>query len=74
MYLISSEGYKNADVHILIIKKTGEIWLSMKDVGRGTRVKNIPDLVLKVPKPNATKTKEKKKIFEAKLSKTVNYD
>ena len=47
MYLISSEGYKNADVHILIIKKTGKIWLSMKDVGRGTGVKNIPDLVLK---------------------------
>ena len=47
MYLISSEGYKNPDVHILIIKKTGEIWLSMKDVGRGTGVKNIPDLVLK---------------------------
>ena len=48
MYLISSEGYKNADVHIFMIKKTGEIWPSMKDVGRGMGVKNISDLVLKI--------------------------
>ena len=47
MYLISAEGYKNADVHILIIKKTGEIWPSLKDVGRVMGVKNISDLVLK---------------------------
>ena len=46
MYLISAEGYKNADVHILI-KKTGEIWPSMKGVGSGMGVKNISDLVLK---------------------------
>ena len=47
MYLISAEGYKNADVHFLKVRKTGEIWLSMKDVGRGMGVKNISDLVLK---------------------------
>ena len=47
MYLISTEGYKNADVHILIIKKTGEIWPSMKGIGSGMCVKNIFDLVLK---------------------------
>ena len=47
MYLISAEGYKNAGVHILIIKKTGEIWPSMEDVRRGICVKNISDLVLK---------------------------
>ena len=41
MYLISAEGYKNAVVHLLIIKKTGEIWSSMKDVGKGMGVKNI---------------------------------
>ena len=41
MYLISAEGYKNANVEFLTIKKTGEIWVSMKDVG------NISDLVLK---------------------------
>ena len=47
MYIISVAGYKNANVHILIIKKTGEIWPSMKDIGRGMGVKNISDLVLK---------------------------
>ena len=47
MYLISAEGYKNADVHILIIKKTSEIWVSMKNVHDGLGVKNMSDLVLK---------------------------
>ena len=47
MYLISAKGYKNADVHFLRIKKTGEIWPSIKDVGSGMGVKNISDLVLK---------------------------
>ena len=47
MYLVSAEGYKNTDVHILIIKKTGEIWPSMKNAGSGMGVKNISDLVLK---------------------------
>ena len=46
MYLISAEGCKNADVHILIIKKIDEIWASMKDVGRGMGVTNISYLVL----------------------------
>ena len=40
MYLISAEGYKNAGVHFLKVKKTDEIWSSMKDVGRGMGVKN----------------------------------
>ena len=47
IYIISVEGYKNANVYILIIKKTGKIWPSMKDIGRGMGVKNISDLVLK---------------------------
>ena len=47
MYLISDEGYKNAGVHFLKIRKTDEIWSSMKDVGNGLGVKNISDLVLK---------------------------
>ena len=29
MYLISTEGYKNAGIDLLIIKKTGEIWTKM---------------------------------------------
>ena len=47
MCLISAGGYKNAGVHLLIIKKTGEIWPSIKDIGNGLGVKNISDLVLK---------------------------
>ena len=47
MCLISAEGYKNAGVHSLKIRKTDEISSSMKDVGNGLGVKNTPDLVLK---------------------------
>ena len=47
MYLISAEGYINAGVHFLKLKKTGEIWPSMKDCRNGLGVKNISDLVLK---------------------------
>ena len=47
MYLISAEGYKNANVKFLTIKTTSEIWINMKDVGSGMGVKNISDLVLK---------------------------
>ena len=47
MNLISAKGYKNAKVHFLKIRKTGELWVSMKDVGDGLGVKNISDLVLK---------------------------
>ena len=45
MYLISAEGYKNADVHILKIK-TDQIWASMRNSGEGLGAKNISDLVL----------------------------
>ena len=47
MYLLSAQGYTNASVNILKIRKTGEIWVSMKDIGGGLGVKNISDLVLK---------------------------
>ena len=47
MYLISVEGYKNANVEFLSIKTTSEIWVIMKDVGSGIGIKNIFDLVLK---------------------------
>ena len=47
MYLISAEGYKNANVEFLTIKTTSEIWVNMKDVGSGMGVKNISNLVLK---------------------------
>ena len=47
MNLISAEGYKNAGVHCLKIRKTDELWVGMKDVGVGLGVKSISDLVLK---------------------------
>ena len=47
MYLISAEGYKNAEDETKTVRKTGEIWVSMKDVRSGMGVKNIPDYVLK---------------------------
>ena len=47
MYLILPEGSKNAEVDTKIVRKTGEIWVSMKDDGSGMVVKNISDLVLK---------------------------
>ena len=47
MYLISPEGYINAGAHFLKLKKAGEIWSSMKDIGSGLGVKIITDLVLK---------------------------
>ena len=46
MYLISAEGYKNAGVHLLRVRKTGQIWVSMKNVRNGYMLK-ISDLILK---------------------------
>ena len=47
MYLISSEGYKNAGVHSLRVRKTGEVWPSMKDLHNGLGIENMSDLILK---------------------------
>ena len=47
MYLISVEGYNNAEVDARIVRITGEIWASMKDDRSGMGVKNISYLVLK---------------------------
>ena len=46
MYLISAEGYKNSGVHLLRVRKTGQIWVSMKNVRNGYMLK-ISDLILK---------------------------
>ena len=46
MSLISVEGYENANIHCLK-NNTGDLWVSMKDVGVGLGVKSISDLVLK---------------------------
>ena len=47
MSLISAEEYKNPAVFCLKIRKTDELWVSIKVVGVGLGVKNISDLVLK---------------------------
>ena len=47
MYLMSAERYKNPGAHVLKVRKTGEIWASMKDSGSGMGVKNISDLTFK---------------------------
>ena len=47
MYLISAEAYKNVDIHVLRVRNTGKIWMSMKNVHDGLGIKNISNLVLK---------------------------
>ena len=48
MYLISAEGYTNAGVCLLRVKrKTREIWVSTENAEDGLGVQNISDLVLK---------------------------
>ena len=65
MYLISAEGYKNADVHFLRVRKTGEIWVSMKNVHKDLGLKNMSDLVLKeIHGIFETKTPTKEQIKE----------
>ena len=61
MSLISAEGYENAGVSHLIIKKTDELWVGIKDVGDGLGVKNISDLVLKKYKVIMKKKKNNKR-------------
>ena len=70
MYLISAEGYKNANVAFLTIKTTNEIWVSMKDIGSGIGVKNISDLVLKeIHGICETKNPSKEQVNEHKMTK-----
>ena len=47
IYLISAEGYKNADVHFLRVRKTDNIWASIKNAKDGRGVKSMSDLILK---------------------------
>ena len=75
MYLTSTEGYKNANVGFLTIKKTSEeICVNMKDVGSGIRVKNISDLALKeIYGICETKNPTKKQVNEYKMTKREIY-
>ena len=70
MYLISAEGYQNANVEYLTIKTTSEIWVNMKDVGSGIGVKNISDLALKeIYGICETKNPTKEQVNEYKMTK-----
>ena len=69
-YLISAEGYINARVHLLIIKKTGEIWTKMKDTQNGLGVQHISDPVSKeIYGIHKTKSLSKDKIKRYKMTK-----
>ena len=75
MYLISAEGYKNANVEFLTIKTTSEIWVNMKDVGSGMGVKNISDLVSKeIHGALKTKNPTKEQINEYKMTEREIYE
>ena len=73
MNLISAKGYKNANIRkgeFLIIKRTSEIWINMKDAGSGIGVKNISDLVLKeIHGICETKNPTKEQVNEYKMTK-----
>ena len=74
MYLILTEGYKNAKVDFLTIKTTNEISVNMKDVQGGMGVKNISDLVLKeIYGVCETKNPSKEQVNEYKMKKRQIY-
>ena len=75
MYLILAEGYKNAGVNFLRIKKTGEIWTEMKDVQDGLGVQNISDLILKeIYGIFKTKSLTKEQIKKYKMTKSKIFE
>ena len=68
MYLISGEGYKNANVKTLP-PKNGHVQVKMKDVQNGLGVKNISDLILKeIYGTCETKNSTKKQVNEYKMT------
>ena len=72
---MSAEGYKNAEADAKIVRKTGEIWASMKDVTIGMGVKNLSDLVLKESSGILkTKNPTKEQISEYKITEGELYE
>ena len=47
MCLILAGGYENSRVHILTIKRSSEIWMSLKTVHNGFGFKSMSDLISK---------------------------
>ena len=78
MHLISAKAYENAEVDAKIVRKTGETWVSMEDIGSGMGAKNISDLVLEeisgiLGTKNPSKEQiSKYKIIERKLYETFD--
>ena len=74
MYLISVEGYKNANVEFLTIKMTSKIWVNMKDFWTSIGVKNTSDLVLKeIYGISETRNSTKEQVNEYKMTKREIY-
>ena len=75
MYLISAEGYTNAGVCFLRVKKTCEIWTSMKNVHKGLGVRSMPDLILKkIYGIYETKNLKNKQIKKYKMTERETFD
>ena len=75
MYLISAEWYKNGEAQFLRVRKTDEIWTSMKDAGNGMGVKDICDLVSKeMHGMLKTKSPTKEQINEYKMTEREVYE
>ena len=75
MHLISAKAYENAEVDAKIVRKTGETWISMEDIGSGMGAKNISDLVLEeISGILATKNPSKEQISKHKIIERNLYE
>ena len=75
MYLISAERYKNVGVQCFKTKRTGEIWVSMKDCRNSLGVTNISDLVWKeIHGICETKNPTKEQINNYKMTERKIYE
>ena len=74
MYLISAEGYNNANVEFLTIITTSEIWVNMEGVGSCMGFKNMSDLMLKeIYGICETKNLTEKQVKEYKMTEREYY-
>ena len=74
MYLLSTERYESARAYILKIKRTEEIWVSMKNVHDCFGVKSISDLIFKeVYGRYGTKNLTKEQIKRYKMTERKIY-
>ena len=71
IYLISAEGYENANVDFLP-QKNGKIQVSMKNVKNGMGVTNMSDLILKeIYGICETKNPAEEQVKEYKMTKRI---